>query len=116
MVYIDILVLILAGVIIAESEKIYRCIYKLGGHTSVWFPGWKWYISNNWKYDNKIIDLIMRYFAAPFKDGFHFIKTVGIVLFSLVASGYDILLAIAFLLAYSIGFNLRYHIENGKWS
>lgn len=116
MIYIDLLILIIAGTLIAESEKIYRRIYNLGGHTSVWFPNWKWYITNNWKYKNRFVDLFMRFIAAPFKDGFHFTKTIGIFLICLVASDFNIGIAVSLLLAFSIGFILRYHIENGKWS
>lgn len=114
--FIDLAILFLGGILIAESEKIYRNIYKLGGHNSVWFPNSKWYISNNWKYENKLLDFVMKYLAAPFKDGFHLTKSAGILLLCLVASEFDLITGIIFYVVLSFGFTLRYHIENGRWS
>lgn len=103
---------ILAGMFFGEAENILMWRFNKKWKVKPLLWEWDWYVANNWKYDNKYIQFLMRYPFSFLKDGFHFTKTLGIVL--LIAGLYflnfglieNILLAY---IVYGIGFNIGYH-------
>lgn len=108
--YYDLIILFLAGVFFAESEKINRNQYKLPGHDSVWFPFLKYWTAKNYKYNNAVINFIMKYILAPFKDGFHITKGIALYLIALVIAGYNLYHSVICFIIIGAGFNLNYHL------
>ncbi len=41
---------------------------------------WSWYVGNKWKYKNRIVQFLMRYPLAMFKDGWHSLKSTEILI------------------------------------
>lgn len=76
------------------------------------FPNWKWYASNQWKYENKLVQWLMRYPLSFMKDGFHFTKSLSFVLLICGLSYLSLPLWALILVAYTlygVGFNGGYH-------
>lgn len=106
----DLIFLFIAGCLFAESEKINRNAYKLPGHSSVWFPFFAWWTAKNYKYSNPLINWLMKYILAPFKDGFHFTKGAAIwILVSLIV-GWNLYYTLICFAILGAGFNLNYHL------
>jgi len=66
------ILILLSGFLAGESENILMYQFNPKWRKPL-FPNWEWYVSNNWKYDNAIVQWFMRYPFSFMKDGFHFI-------------------------------------------
>lgn len=105
------ILILIAGFLSGESENILMYQYNKNWRKPL-FPNWSWYINNNWQYNGVIIQWLMRYPLSFMKDGFHFTKSLGIVIFIIGISLLGMPIYINVLLAYiilGIGFNLGYH-------
>lgn len=105
------ILILLSGFLAGESENIlmYRFV-----------PNWKikplfdghWYLIGKHIYSNKLINLIMKCPLAMFKSGFHFTKSLGIILFIIGISLLGLPMFYNVVLGYvvlGIGFNIGYH-------
>jgi hypothetical protein len=103
--------ILISGFLNGESENILMYQFNSNWRKPL-FPNWEWYVSNHWKYDNAIIRWLMRYPLSFLKDGFHFTKSFGIVLFIAGISLLGLPIVYNVLIAYiilGIGFNIGYH-------
>lgn len=102
---------LIAGVLFAEQETLYK------KYARAWFPKAPWWISNNWKYENPIVQWLMRYPLARFKDGEHFVKGLGldalaasVIIAAALPFWYEGMLAwLVLQIAYGVGFNASFH-------
>lgn len=108
---IGLISILLAGFLNGESENI--LMYQ---HNKKWKPEpmfkWKWYRGNYWKYDNVFVQWLMRYPLSFLKDGFHFLKSLSLVLLTVgvVLLQLDLFYSVLFAyVLFGIGFNFGYH-------
>lgn len=108
---IGLVLILISGFLSGESENILMYQFNPRWRKPL-FPNWEWYVSNNWKYDNAIVQWLMRYPLSFLKDGYHFTKSLGIVLFIIGISLLGLPIWINVLVGYiilGIGFNIGYH-------
>ncbi len=110
------MIYIIAGLIAGETEQIMNDLGKFGLHKGTWFPNWKWWNSNNWKYENPLVQWLMRYPLSFLKDGYHFTGSTYRVLLIVAtaalfrASIEQIIYAALFgYIFFGIAFNFSYH-------
>lgn len=106
----------LGGVVMGEHEQILNEQLEFGVRNGTWFPYWKWWNSNNWRYENRTVDWLMRYPFSFLKDGYHFTGTAGILLvfggtaiYSGAAFWDAAVIAAAGYVVFGTGFNVSYH-------
>lgn len=121
--WLELIFFILGGVFFAESQTIMHFQHNPNWQMKPFlyplrdkFPQlYKWYVSNNWKYENKYIQLLMRFVLSFFKDGFHITFSTAITLFILpfainvMPDTAIIWKVIALYAVQGIGFNISYH-------
>jgi len=111
---LGLLIVLVSGFLFCESEIIH--LYKTKKAFKVPFvknPN-TWYNGNKWQYSNPIIQFLMRYPFAFLKSGFHFVKSLAIVLFIIglyfvQIQSWEVHLLINYIV-FSIGFNIRMHL------
>jgi hypothetical protein len=92
------------GILNGEMDTIKTVPHK------AWFKGW--WIENNWKYENELVQWIMRFPLSFAKDGWHLLKSICMVLGAVAVwaspqvEWYYILIYIG---VFGIFFNLSYH-------
>lgn len=123
---LSVVLALLSGVLFGEKETIIR--HRTDSRIKTWaqkrwFPDRlkNWWLANNWHYNSKILDWLMRYPLAIFKDGYHWCG--GVSVFLLICSVmfwvllYDLLGAIIavpliYYIIHGIGANTAMHDWN----
>jgi hypothetical protein len=100
--YTELVILALVGTLLSETETIYR------KHRKTWFPNWEWWNARSKVYDNKIVHWLMLYPLSFLRDGFHFTKSLAIVLLLIAIFQTDIVNIVIGYTTMGIFFNLFY--------
>jgi len=114
----SIVLVILSGVLFGERNTIQTIPHKSWFGTDKMktkFPKLsKWWISNNWYYDNKYIQWLMRYPLSFCKDGIHLMEASSLTLLfttiSININFINVYLQIVILyVIFGTAFNISYH-------
>lgn len=122
-IIISCLIAVLSGLFYGEKETIIRKRWQNPNTRTwadkSWFPRALryWWESNNWYYQNPLIDTLMRYPLAMFKDGYHITGSISVMLLILaMAFAYQIenvyllwILVGANFFFHGLGVNIAYH-------